>query len=77
MPLPQNLIGVDMAADSFTLTAYDSSTTLYAKDRTFDNQPEGLEKLSAYMDEHQMTPSNTVFCLVRQQHFFLAIKSQN
>jgi hypothetical protein len=52
MPLPQNLIGVDMAADTFTLTAYNSSTALYAKDRTFGNQPEGLDKLQAYLDEH-------------------------
>ena len=63
MSLPQNLIGVDMAADTFTLTAYDSATAAYAKDRTFDNHPEGLEKFQVYLDEQAMTPSNTVFCL--------------
>lgn len=63
MPLPQNLIGVDMAADSFTMTPYDSVTTLYAKAQTFGNQPGGLEKLHAYLQEHRMDPSNTVFCL--------------
>jgi len=63
MPLPQNLIGVDMAADSFTMTPYNSVTTLYAKAQTFDNQPEGLDKLQTYLQEHGMDSSNTIFCL--------------
>ena len=63
MTLPKNLIGVDMAADNFALTAYDTVTTNYSKAQTFDNHPEGLGALQSYLDEHQMTPSNTVFCL--------------
>lgn len=63
MPLPQNLLGVDMAAESFTLTAYDTLSRVYSKAQTFSNQPEGLEQLQAYLDQHPMTPSDTVFCL--------------
>jgi transposase len=63
MPLPKNLIGVDMAADNFALTAYDSEKASYSKAQTFDNDPEGLAALQTYLDQSQMTSSDTIFCL--------------
>jgi len=63
MTLPKHLLGVDMAAADFALTAYDSETATYSKAQSFSNQPEGLEALQKYLDQHQMTPADTLFCM--------------
>jgi len=63
MQVPQNLIGVDMAADSFTFTSYDSISKTYQKHQTLANTPDGLVELQTYLDDHSMTPGNTIFCV--------------
>lgn len=63
MQIVQNLLGVDISADTFALTPYDSVSSEYGKCETFQSDPEGLEKLQAYLETHQMLTSNTVFCL--------------
>ena len=63
MQIPQTLIGVDMAADSFTFTCYDTVSKEYAASQVVENNPEGLSRLQAYLDNHAMTPLNTLFCL--------------
>ena len=80
MQVPLILIGVDIAAESFTLTTHDTVSKKYSSSELFSSDPEGLEKLQAYLDEHQMTPANTVFCMeatgvyVEPLAYFLAAK---
>jgi len=80
MQLPQHLVGVDMAAESFTLTAYDSVSKVYQKHQTLANTPDGLAELQAHLDEHGMRPANTIFCVeatgvyVELLAYFLASK---
>ena len=80
MQIPQILIGVDIAAESFTLTTHDTTLKSYSPSQLFQSDPEGLEKLQSYLDDHDMTPSNTVFCMeatgvyVEPLAYFLAAK---
>lgn len=80
MQIPQNLLGVDIAAASFTLTAYDTTSKKYGPAHLFQSDPDGLEKLQAFLDGHTMTTSNTVFCMeatgvyVEPLAYFLAAK---
>ena len=63
MQIPQILVGVDIAAESFTLTSHDTKSKSYGPSQLFQSDPEGLEKFQSYLDDHGMTPSNTVFCM--------------
>lgn len=80
MQIPQILIGVDIAAESFTLAWHDTKSKSYGPSQLFQSDPEGLEKLQSYLDGHGMTPSNTVFCMeatgvyVEPLAYFLAAK---
>jgi len=80
MEITQNLIGVDIAADTFALTPYDSGSSKYGRCENFESTPEGLEKLQTYLEDHHMTSSNTVFCLeatgvyVERLAYFLVAK---
>jgi transposase len=80
MKIPQVLIGVDIAAESFTLTSHDTISKSYSPSELFQSDPEGLEKLQSYLDKHGMTPSNTAFCMeatgvyVEPLAYFLAAK---
>src|ERR1035437_7601393 len=80
MQIPENLVGVDIAAESFTLSVYDTASKKYSPSHFFQSDPEGLEKLQAFLDEHDMTSSNTAFCMeatgiyVEPLAYFLAAK---
>jgi transposase len=80
MQIPENLIGVDIAAESFTLSVYDTAFKKYSPSHFFQSDPEGLEKLQAFLDEQGMTSLNTVFCMeatgvyVEPLAYFLAAK---
>ena len=80
MKIPQVLIGVDIAAESFTLTSHDTISKSYSASQLFQSDPEGLEKLQSYLDDHGMTSSNTAFCMeatgvyVEPLAYFLAAK---
>ena len=63
MEIPKTLIGVDMSADSFTFTPYDSLSKEYGEAQLVENNLEGLTKLQAYLEEHSMTSSNTVYII--------------
>jgi transposase len=63
MTITENLVGVDVSADFFDLTAYNSVSSKYSPAEHFESNPEGLEKLQKYLEAHAMTVSNTVFCL--------------
>src|SRR3974390_107436 len=63
MPLVQNILGVDISANSFALTRYNSVSLEYGKCESFQSNPEGLEKLGAYLEANAMFTSNTVFCM--------------
>ena len=63
MQLPQYLVGVDMAAESFTFTSYDSVSQSYDKPHTLANTPDGLGELQKYLDDRCMTPADTIFCV--------------
>jgi transposase len=54
---------VDISADSFDLTPYDSLHAAYGDCEHFENNPEGFAKLQAYLDTHGMTVTNAVFCM--------------
>jgi len=80
MQLPQFVVGVDIAAESFTLSSYDTASQIYSASQFFPSDPEGLEKLQSYLDDHHLSPSNTVFCMestgvyVESLAYFLAAK---
>ena len=80
MDITENLIGVDISADFFDLTPYNSVYSKYGDPEHFESNPEGFEKLLGYLEAHAMTVSNTVFCLeatgvyVEPLAYFLAAK---
>jgi transposase len=63
MSIAENVVGVDISADSFDLTPYSSVSSKYGQAEHFESSPEGLEKFQEYLDAHALSVSNTVFCL--------------
>ena len=57
------MIGVDMAADSFTWTPYQVFEKTYGIATTHENNPKGFDKIHRWIRNQKMSPDEVVFCL--------------
>ena len=59
----QLIIGVDMAADSFTWTPYQVSEKTYGVATTHENRPKGFDQVRCWIRKQKVSPNEVVFCL--------------
>jgi len=63
MPKNTFFIGLDIAADDFVASIYQSPEQQVITKESIKNNPDGFKMLITWLKEHMINPSNSIICM--------------